>query len=156
MHFERSELQQLTSEYVENLPTEQKSNLIEHLRKDLMQAQDRLNLSPSNSSKPPSSRAPWDRSTGKDNQTPEDKLSDCGDEEELPNGGETGSSKSGESNPKGDKGNKKRNPGIWYQHHADMFLSPSVKKHVFWDHCLISIFSSVSLTMSVDLSYGTC
>ena len=45
--------------------------MIEHLRKDLMEARDRLNQNPSNSFKRPSSRPPRDRSLDEDRETSE-------------------------------------------------------------------------------------
>ena len=80
MHFDRSDLQQLTPEYVQNLSPERKAALVEQLRKDLIEAQDRLNQNPTNSSRPSSSKAPWDRSinpddgeTGQKSDHPADK-----------------------------------------------------------------------------------
>lgn len=61
MHFERSDLQQLTLEYISNLPSERLVTLCDQLRQDLMTARDRLNQNPSNSSRPSSTLAPWDR-----------------------------------------------------------------------------------------------
>ena len=69
MQFDRSELQQLTPEYVASLPPERRSALIEWFRKDLIEAQGRLNQNPSNTLAPPSSRAPWDRSIEKDTRS---------------------------------------------------------------------------------------
>ena len=74
MHFNRLDLQQLTPEYVHRLSAEQKAVLCEQLRKDLIEAQDRLNRNPSNSSSPSSSRMPWDRSINDDE--PETTQSD--------------------------------------------------------------------------------
>lgn len=61
MHFDKSDLQQLTPEYVVKLSPERVVELFEHLREDLLNAHDRLNQNPTNSSRPPSSRTPWDR-----------------------------------------------------------------------------------------------
>jgi len=74
MHFEQSDLQQLTPEYIAGLPPEQRSVLIEQLRKDLIEAQDRLNQNLSNSSKPPSSRAHWEK--GNNDKTSEEQSED--------------------------------------------------------------------------------
>ncbi len=61
MHFDRSDLHQLTPEYISKLPAERLVALCEQLRQDLITARDRLNQNPSNSSRPSGSLAPWDR-----------------------------------------------------------------------------------------------
>lgn len=66
MHFDRLDLQQLTPEYLEKLPFERIVSLCEQLRQDLITARDRLNQNPSNSSRPSSTRAPWDRGSKND------------------------------------------------------------------------------------------
>ena len=66
MHFDRLDLQQLTPEYLEKLPFERIVSLCEQLRQDLMTARDRLNQNPSNSSRPSSTRAPWNRGSKND------------------------------------------------------------------------------------------
>lgn len=68
MRFDKSDIQQLTRKYVDSLHEERKSELIEQLCADLMEAQDRLNQNPTNSSRPPSSRAPWERSATKESE----------------------------------------------------------------------------------------
>jgi len=75
MHFNRFDLQQLTTAYVHNLSAERKEALVEQLRKDLIEAQERLNQNPSNSSRPSSSMPPWERSI-----TPEDEEETQSDE----------------------------------------------------------------------------
>jgi transposase len=73
MHFDRSDLQQLTLEYIEKLSPERLITLCDQLRQDLMTARDRLNQNPSNSSRPSSTLAPWDRqSKNKDFEDDED------------------------------------------------------------------------------------
>lgn len=73
MRFNRLDLQQLTPEYTGKLPPERLIILFEELRQDLIKARDRLNQNPSNSSRPPSTRAPWDRqSKNKDFEDDED------------------------------------------------------------------------------------
>jgi transposase len=90
MYFDRSDLQQLTPEYVLGLSPERRAALVEQLRKDLMEAQDRLNRNPTNSSCPPSSKAPWDRSFNPDEGETEPKKEEPEDKEEPPkNDGKT-------------------------------------------------------------------
>ena len=67
MHFDRFDLQQLTPEYISKLPPERVAILCEQLRQDLIHAKDRLNQNPSNSSRPPSTRAPWERQSDDEN-----------------------------------------------------------------------------------------
>ena len=74
MHFDRSDLQQLTPEYIDKLPPERVAVLCEQLRQDLIQARDRLNQNPSNSSRPPSTRASWERQPDDESiDNPDDK-----------------------------------------------------------------------------------
>lgn len=85
MHFDRSDLQQLTPEYVQNLSPERRVALVEQLRKDLMEAQDRLNQNPTNSSRPSSSKAPWDRSINPDDESGQNNDNPTGNEEPIKN-----------------------------------------------------------------------
>jgi IS1 family transposase len=73
MHFDRSDLQQLTPDYISKLPPERVAILCEQLRQDLIHARDRLNQNPSNSSRPPSTRAPWERQSDEKIDDPDDK-----------------------------------------------------------------------------------
>ena len=79
MHFDRSELQQLTPEYINTLSSARLVTLCEQLRQDLITARDRLNQNPSNSSRPSSTIAPWDRQSEnkdfEDDQDPNEILS---------------------------------------------------------------------------------
>jgi hypothetical protein len=96
MHFDRSELQQFSPEYVSSLSPERKNSLVEQLRKDLMEAQDRLNRNPTNSSCPPSSLPPWERSIKPDDEKSEQKNDDINDEEDPP---KNDGKKENQSNP---------------------------------------------------------
>lgn len=107
MHFDRSDLQQLTPEYVHNLPLERKEVLVEQLRKDLMEAQDRLNQNPSNSSRPSSSQAPWDRSISSAENESERTADNPYDQEELVKGDHKGEEK---SSPSTEDENQKKPP----------------------------------------------
>lgn len=61
MNFNKPDLQQLTSEYLDKLSKERVIELFQLLRKDLETAQERLNQNPTNSSRPSSTKNPWDR-----------------------------------------------------------------------------------------------
>lgn len=63
MKFTKIEIKQLTPDYIERLNKEQLANLCKGVVADLVEAHDRLNTNSSNSSKPPSTRAPWERSS---------------------------------------------------------------------------------------------
>lgn len=76
MRFDKSDLQQLTSEYINSLPADRRTVLIEQLRVDLIEAQDRLNQNPFNSSRSPSSRPSWERSSDKGSGGAKDDESD--------------------------------------------------------------------------------
>ena len=130
MHFDRSELQQLTPEYINTLSPARLVTLCEQLRQDLITARDRLNQNPSNSSRPSSTLAPWDRQSKnkdfEDDQDPNEILSspedpskgvsddDSDDDDSNPASPDTPShpndSKGGSGSPKNPAG-KKRKPG---------------------------------------------
>lgn len=112
MHFDQSELQQLTPEYVASLPPERRAALVEWLRKDLMEAHDRLNKNPSNSSRPPRSRAPWDRSIDNSTENLVDDPSEPSDEEGEKEADESdGKSTSKNSASDSSQDKSKRKPG---------------------------------------------
>jgi len=56
------DLKQLSQEYLSTLTAEQLLHLSEKMLADLREARDRLNQTPQNSSRPPGSNAPWQRS----------------------------------------------------------------------------------------------
>ena len=64
MHLSDHSLRQIDDAYVQSLDVEALRGLSVRLLADLKDAQDRLNQGPDNSSRPPSSRAPWDRQGG--------------------------------------------------------------------------------------------
>lgn len=64
MHLSPHSLQQIDDAYIESLDPEALRGLSLRLLADLKEAWDRLNQGPENSSRPPSSRAPWDRKGG--------------------------------------------------------------------------------------------
>ena len=61
MHLSDHDLKQLDDDYLRGLPAEPLRLLSGKLLADLKEAHDRLNQSPSNSSRPPSTRAPWEK-----------------------------------------------------------------------------------------------
>ena len=65
MKFSRQELKQLNFTYLGQLTKEQLLNLTQQLLADLVEARDRLNANPSNSSIPPSSKPIWNTSSEK-------------------------------------------------------------------------------------------
>jgi transposase len=109
MHFDCSDLQQLTPEYVASLSLERRATLVEWLRKDLMEAHDRLNQNPSNSSRPPSSRPPWDRSV--DNEAENSADESCESTDEKSKGKKSGESNQNHSKTANSQDRKKRKPG---------------------------------------------
>jgi len=119
MHFDRSDLQQLTPEYVRDLSSQRKDTLVEQLRKDLMNAQDRLNQNSSNSSRAPSSQFPWNRSTNPDNDESTQEGDPAKTPEELKGDGQpigNGTSLEDPSEPTNEKKEKpvkgkKKKPG---------------------------------------------
>jgi hypothetical protein len=64
MHLSPHSLQQIDDAYIESLDPEALRGLSLRLLSDLKEAWDRLNQGPDNSSRPPSSQAPWERKTG--------------------------------------------------------------------------------------------
>ena len=64
MHLTPHSLRQIDDAYLQSLEVEELRGLSMRLLADLKEAWDRLNQGPDNSSRPPSSRAPWDRPGG--------------------------------------------------------------------------------------------
>ena len=64
------DLRQMSDEWVSSLTPSQKEVLLVRALAELRKSRDRLNQSPSNSSKPPSSRAPWESAHGDGAVTP--------------------------------------------------------------------------------------
>ncbi len=64
MHLSEHSLRQLDQAYLDALDEAGLRVLSVKLLEDLKDARDRLNQGPENSSRPPSSRAPWDRQGG--------------------------------------------------------------------------------------------
>jgi transposase len=78
MHLSDHSLRQIDDEYVRSLGTDALQDLSLRLLADLKEARERLNQGPTNSSRPPSSRAPWERGEVSDPthepQTPQDEA----------------------------------------------------------------------------------
>ncbi len=64
MHLNDHSLRQLDDAYIHSLDPEALRGLSLRLLADLKEARDRLNQGPENSSRPPSSRVPWERASG--------------------------------------------------------------------------------------------
>lgn len=128
MHFDRSDLQQLSNEYIKKLPPERLVTLCEQLRQDLITARDRLNQNPSNSSRPTGSLAPWERQSKnkdfEDDQDPSEidadpdspSSSSAEDEKDEVSASSTEDQQTSEDSEKKDKlkkseEEKKRKPG---------------------------------------------
>jgi hypothetical protein len=73
MHFKASDLNQLTPEYISRLNKARVDELVETLRKDLLEAHDQLNRNSSNSSCPSSTDKPWNRGGGGSIQNSEEE-----------------------------------------------------------------------------------
>jgi transposase len=115
MYFDRSDLQQLTPEYIDKLPSERVAVLFEQLRQDLIHARDRLNQNPSNSSRPPSTRAPWERQSDENIDDSDDKPQSGSSEKQPTEPAQENAAVTGEANqsPQQKQGaeSQKRKPG---------------------------------------------
>ncbi len=61
MHLSDHDLRQMDEGWLENLPVDKLRQVSARILQDLKEARDRLNQTPDNSSRPPSSRAPWEK-----------------------------------------------------------------------------------------------
>ena len=79
MQLSDHDLKQLDDDYLRSLPAEPLRVLSSKLLSDLKEAHDRLNQNPSNSSRPPSSRVPWEKGEepAQDDDVPQDAASDA-------------------------------------------------------------------------------
>ena len=71
MHLSDHSLSQLDEAYVQSLDEGRLRGLSLRLLEDLKEARERLRQNPTNSSRPPSSRAPWERPSAGDEQAPD-------------------------------------------------------------------------------------
>ena len=86
MHLSPHSLRQIDDAYLQSLEVEALRGLSLRLLADLKEAWDRLNQGPDNSSRPPSSRAPWERkgSTPESDEAAEDHELDLEPAETQP------------------------------------------------------------------------
>ena len=61
MHLSDHDLRQMDDDWLEKLPVDKLRQVSARILQDLKEARDRLNQTPDNSSRPPSSRAPWEK-----------------------------------------------------------------------------------------------
>ena len=109
MQLSEHDLKQLDEEKIRSLQAEQLRTLSVKLLADLKEACDRLNQAPDNSSRPPSSRAPWD---GVSRATQEDHEGDEGTAEEAdPEGEEEAETKDLSAGPEDKKGSEQEQTG---------------------------------------------
>ena len=83
MHLSPHSLRQIDDAYLQSLEGEALRGLSMRLLADLKEAWDRLNQGPENSSRPPSSRAPWERKNGGGRESDADAEADA-DAEPVP------------------------------------------------------------------------
>jgi len=88
MALSNHDLRQLDEEVIDSLPVDGVKNLAKILLLDLKEARERLNQNSQNSSRPPSSEAPWDKASGHSNDaadepTESDKPEPVTEEEAL-------------------------------------------------------------------------
>ena len=61
MHLRKHDLLQMDAEWLKKLPEERLLDVSIRLLEDVKELQDRLNQNPANSSRPPTSQAPWEK-----------------------------------------------------------------------------------------------
>lgn len=78
MHLSDHDLRQMDEGWLEKLPEDKLRQVSARILQDLKEARDRLNQTPDNSSRPPSSRAPWEKGqTEKKGPAPDDDGSEA-------------------------------------------------------------------------------
>jgi hypothetical protein len=106
MHLDDHDLKQLDEGYLLSLSPVQLQTLSTKLLADLKEAHDRLNRNPSNSSRPPSTRAPWEKSEetsqdgGEDDDAPQEAASDAAVDRKKDGDAEKGQQDKEKSDPK--------------------------------------------------------
>lgn len=126
MRLSEHDLRQLDDAALDALEPAPLRALSKVLLSDLKEARDRLGQDPSNSSRPPSSQAPWERAGGSDAPAPEEELAQAdsaADQEPQPGAptdesvpaDETGPKKDTEEKPPGKPGQRKGAPGYGRQ-----------------------------------------
>ena len=76
MHLSDHDLRQMDEGWLENLPEDKLRQVSARILQDLKEARDRLNRTPDNSPRPPSSRAPWEKGQTEGNGPVADKGED--------------------------------------------------------------------------------
>ena len=89
MHLSDHDLRQMDEGWLEKLPEDKLRQVSARILQDLKEARDRLNQTPDNSSRPPSSRAPWEKGQAKEQEPVADKVEG---EDETEMAGEDGPS----------------------------------------------------------------
>ena len=83
MQLSQHDLRQLDQDAICALPLESLQALTSKLLADLIELHERLNQNPSNSSRPPSSQAPWEGSSGSDSDGDDDADGDSANAKDL-------------------------------------------------------------------------
>jgi transposase len=91
MNLSDHDLRQINEIYLDSLPETELREVSKKLYRDLKEARARLNQNPDNSSRPPSTRAPWEHASGLDTSKDDDKSSP--EEPEQSPGSEAGQGK---------------------------------------------------------------
>jgi len=76
MHLSDHDLRQMDEGWLEKLPEDKLRQVSGRMLQDLKEARDRLNQTPDNSSRPPSSRAPWEKGQTEDEAAASDGSED--------------------------------------------------------------------------------
>lgn len=76
MHLSDHDLRQMDEGWLEKLPEDKLRQVSARMLQDLREARDRLNQTPDNSSRPPSSRAPWEKGQTEDEAAAPDGSED--------------------------------------------------------------------------------
>ena len=79
MHLSKHDLFQMTNEWLKKLPAELLLEVSKRLLHDVKELQDRLNQNPDNSSRPPTSQAPWAKTGDSEEQRGAADESDTAD-----------------------------------------------------------------------------
>jgi len=82
MNLSDHDLRQMDEGWLDNLPEEKLRQVSVRLLQDLKEARDRLNQTPDNSSRPPSSRAPWEKGRNEEKTAP-NKAGESEEETDL-------------------------------------------------------------------------
>jgi len=109
MRLSDHDLRQMDEDWLEKLPEDKLRQVSTRILKDLKEARDRLNQTPDNSSRPPSSRAPWEKCQAKEKEPVADK--DEGESETEMVGEDGPSASECESAQGGQNSETKKKPG---------------------------------------------